>query len=108
MANLLSSNYNGKIFTHSGFTSTISSSFTTISTADLSLDLSGNLLTSNWDNLKFYVHAVTLDESSNLWSADLNATKIYGHAGISATISTSFASPDAFVWGLSTDSAGGC
>ena len=72
---------------HAGLSSTISSSFATPFTLAV---------------------GITLDESSNLWSADLNATKIYGHAGISATISTSFASPDAFVWGLSIDSVGGC
>lgn len=120
----------GVVYTHSGITATISSSFSHSipGTNDIAIDFSGNLLLADHDGGVIYKMSglsatqsasfnaaeitgpvgLTLDASGNLISSDVGSATIYIYSGVSSTVSSSFASPAASPRGLTTDALMGC
>jgi len=116
MSNLYSANSNtDKIYKHSGFTTTISSSIAAPSTGCRGISWNNpnfHLYSNDWHQFKSYKHsgfsttilssiaAVASNSTSSSWGSDSNfyeadnvTSKIYRHSGFSTTILSSIAAP---------------
>ena len=125
MANVLSVDYDSrKIYLHTGFSSTISNSFSSPSTAPYGLAWDGtNVYSGDFYSDKIYLHtgfSSTIANSfsspstgpgevswdgTNVLSGDFYSSKIYLHTGFSSTISNSFSSPSTVIGSLSWEGA---
>src|SRR5680860_516120 len=85
MANVISADSNASLhYLHSGFSSTITSSYTSPSTGP---------------------RGITWTNTSNVISADMVADLHYLHSGVSSTITSSYASPSTLPTGITWDGA---
>ena len=115
-----------KVYKHSGFSTTISDSFSSPSDLPSGVTWDGsNVLSSESNSDKIYLHSgftSTISDSfsspssgsqgvtwdgTNVLSSDSDSDKIYKHAGFTSTVSDSFSSPSSEPRGLADDSWSG-